>query len=383
MGGRKLLEASISLQQYQQHLAEHLRAKYHLSENVFEAFVQVPRHPFISHYYTHQPGERNWTRHERGEDTSVWYEHIYQDKALVTQVDEHGRTLSSSSQPGVMAEMLVALDLQPGMRVLEIGTGTGYNAALLAHLAGDPHLVTTMDIDGDAIERAKQVIPQVVGEGMTIVEGNGVDGYSPNMPYDRIMVTAGTATLPAAWLEQLALDGILISILQPRYARLGGILKAQKHEQGLKGCVIGPASFMELRPADYTKRRIQIDFRAPCIKEFPQSLFQPNLLRENYHFAFFLYKEIPDLYVFQKGEDAYYYYSEASPQGYLIFRQDAAELRGEPSCAYQLWGQIVRAYSVWLHCGCPEITQYQVEMEADGKQRLVLATPFGIISPFE
>lgn len=70
-----------------------------------------------------------------------------------------------------MAQMLEAFDLQSGMHVLEIGTGTGYNAALLAHLAGDPHLVTTMDIDGSAIERAKHVIPQVVGEGMTIVRG--------------------------------------------------------------------------------------------------------------------------------------------------------------------------------------------------------------------
>jgi protein-L-isoaspartate(D-aspartate) O-methyltransferase len=59
-----------------------------------------------------------------------------------------------------MASMLQALDVSPGMQVLEIGTGSGYNAALLAHLVGDPHAITTIDLDPDLIERARYFIPQ-------------------------------------------------------------------------------------------------------------------------------------------------------------------------------------------------------------------------------
>lgn len=235
-----------TLHQYQRRLAECLRAKQPLSERAFEAFATVPRHPFLSSYYLHQPGTREWTRHER-EESSAWYEAIYQDQALVTRVDEHGRTLSSSSQPGIMATMLEALDLQPGMWVLEISTGTGYNAALLATLTGDPHLVTTIDIDLLAAEQACQALTLVVGEGVTVVQRNGTGGYPYNAPYDRILVTASSPVVSPAWAEQLTPDGFLVCVLQPPYAMLGGLLKVQKQGDMLCGSIIHPASFMGLR----------------------------------------------------------------------------------------------------------------------------------------
>ncbi len=75
---------------------------------------------------------------------------MYQNQALTTQVDARGLPTSSSSQPAVMALMLSYLDIEPGMRILEIGTG--YNAALLARLTGDPRLVTTLEIDSTLIK---------------------------------------------------------------------------------------------------------------------------------------------------------------------------------------------------------------------------------------
>ncbi len=77
---------------------------------------------------------------------------MYQNQALTTQVDARGLPTSSSSQPAVMALMLSYLDVKPGMRILEIGTGTGYNAALLVRLTGDPRLVTTLEIDSTLIK---------------------------------------------------------------------------------------------------------------------------------------------------------------------------------------------------------------------------------------
>ena len=72
---------------------------------------------------------------------------VYSDEALITRRDDEGMPTSSASQPSVVAMMLEALDLEPGMRVLEIGAGTGYNAALMAEMVGDAGLVTTIDID--------------------------------------------------------------------------------------------------------------------------------------------------------------------------------------------------------------------------------------------
>ena len=174
------METSI-VQHYQHQLAECIRAQHCISNRVLEAFVEVPRHPFLSHYYLHQPGTRIWTQHNQ-EESEAWYTYVYQDQALVTRVDEHGRTLSSSSQPSVMARMLDALAVEPGMRVLEIGTGTGYNAGLLAALTGDPHLVTTMDIDSTAVDQARDTLQNVVGKGITVAHGNGLHGYSEHAP---------------------------------------------------------------------------------------------------------------------------------------------------------------------------------------------------------
>jgi protein-L-isoaspartate(D-aspartate) O-methyltransferase len=74
-------------------------------------------------------------------------ERVYRDDAVTTQVGPSGMTTSSSSQPSIMAMMLAQLDPQPGERVLEIGAGTGYNAALLAHVVGLGGQVTSIDID--------------------------------------------------------------------------------------------------------------------------------------------------------------------------------------------------------------------------------------------
>lgn len=377
---------SIELGSYQEQLARTIRAKNpSFSEAIIQAFSAIPRHPFVDHYYLHESGgSRGWIKYER-EESAAWYEQIYRNDALITRIDEYGRTLSSSSQPEVMACMLNALDVQPEMRVLEIGTGSGYNAALLAHLVGDPRAVTTIDIDADLIERAKRIIPQVAGEGMTIAQADGNNGYGANAPYDRIIITASTPTLPYAWLKQLAPDGILVGVLQPKFAMLGGLLKAQKHGEELKGRILQTASFMELRPIEYHKRSIQINFRAPLFASFPFDalLFQPLSIRENHDFSFFLYYDFPGLYVFQK-EEALFFYQEASPQGYVIFQQQPSlqvELHGDAIVACSLWNRLIRAYSFWDRAGQPAITQYAFEMDSKG-QMISLHTPFGIVWPF-
>lgn len=374
-----------SLQEYQQNLVESMKSHLHnLPEHVLRAFMAIPRHPFIQHYYAHLPEIPYWAYHER-EDSPEWYELVYSDEPLVTRVDQYGRTLSSSSGPGMMAIMLAALDIQPGMRVLEVGTGTGYNAALLAFLTEDPHLVTTIDIDADTIQQAKHTIPQVVGNGLTIVQGDGADGYSPNAPYDRIIVTASTYAVPLSWKEQMAPEGILVCVLEPGFAQLGGLLKAKEQVGTLQGNILNTAAFMVLRDELYTKRTIQVDFRAPLYTSFSpdDTLFPPHLMRENHDFAFFLYYEIPDLYVFQRKDDLFYS-CEAYPQGYVRFRQHPTaqvELRGDRLLASRLWTRLVRCYSLWLYCGRPSITQYQFEMD-DKSQALSIATKSGRIWPF-
>ena len=104
---------------------------------VERAFRRVQRHLFVGRFYVGSETE-GWTPvdHDPERPDPAHLEKIYSEAALITRLQDNLGT-SSSSQPGLMADMLQLLDVRPGMRVLEIGAGTGYNAALLAELTGD------------------------------------------------------------------------------------------------------------------------------------------------------------------------------------------------------------------------------------------------------
>lgn len=116
------------------------------------------------------------------------------------------RATSTVSAPRIVAVMLELLSLRPGLRVLEIGTGSGYNAALLAELVGGggASLVTTIDIDAALVEAARARLSSLGWDGVAVVAGDGWAGVPERAPYDRIVATVGCADVAPAWIEQLA-----------------------------------------------------------------------------------------------------------------------------------------------------------------------------------
>lgn len=152
------------------------------------AFLHVPRHLFLP-------------------DVEAGL--AYRDEAIVTRVSD-GVPISSSSQPSIMAIMLEQLGLRPGQRVLEVGAGTGYNAALLAHMVGEAGLVVTMDIDEDIVRQAREHLDAAGYGRVRVVCGDGWQGYPEAAPYDRIVLTVGAWDISPAWLEQLRPGGRLV-----------------------------------------------------------------------------------------------------------------------------------------------------------------------------
>ena len=194
---------------------------------VAAALADVPRHKFLPGI---DPGR------------------AYADDAVVTKVDADGRPISSSSQPAIMALMLEQLDVQPGHRVLEIGAGTGYNAALLAHLAGGSGEVTTLDLDDDIVAAAREHLAACGYDRVRVVRADGGNGWPPGAPYDRIILTVGAWDIAPAWAGQLSPRGRLVLPLALR----AGIQYSIAFEQAgdhLDSVSVLPCGFMRLRGA--------------------------------------------------------------------------------------------------------------------------------------
>jgi protein-L-isoaspartate(D-aspartate) O-methyltransferase len=167
-----------------------------------EAFTEVPRHLFVPYYYVGTTGgyERRWGESPDRAARERWVRGAYEDTPLATRLRD-GELLSSSSQPSLMARMLVALRVSDGDRVLEVGAGTGYNAALLAHRLGDDGLVTTIDLEPEITESARQHLA-AAGYHPFVVTGDGARGVPERAPFDRIIATCALPTVPRAWLAQ-------------------------------------------------------------------------------------------------------------------------------------------------------------------------------------
>lgn len=157
---------------------------------VEEAFRSVPRHAFVP----------NATLEEAYTNAPVHIKH-----------DDNGASISCGSQPGVVATMLEQAQLEPGMRVLELGAGTGYNAALLGHLVGPAGTVTTIDVDQDLVEGARTRLKENSATNVTVVLGDGALGHPDAAPFDRIIATVGCHDVPRAWVDQLAPGSRLIA----------------------------------------------------------------------------------------------------------------------------------------------------------------------------
>ncbi|MFD7668113.1 methyltransferase domain-containing protein [Streptomyces sp. NPDC059788] len=223
-----------------------------------EAFLNVPRHPFVPVFYRRDHGGFVPWRISDG-DPDAWLAAVYDDDSLITEVDGvhaeqapaaglRGVPTSSSTAPSLMADMLDALNVAEGNEVLEIGTGTGYNAALLCRLAGDRH-ITTID-HSPGLTAAARCRLTATGFTPQVLTGDGVCDLPDGAVYDRIIATASVPRVPVRWLECCRPGGLLVVPLKGTLAG-GTIARLVKLSDGSAAgrLLHAPAAFMPLLSA--------------------------------------------------------------------------------------------------------------------------------------
>ena len=231
-------------------LADELAAEGVLRTPAWRVAVEeTPRHVFVPRFYVQQSGGR-WI--ETTGEAEGWLAAVYRNEPLITElaVAASGNrvTVSSSTKPGLMVRMLEALDVHDEHRVLEIGTGTGYNAGLLSHRLGADR-VFSIDIGADLIDAARDRLA-AVGLAPTLSVAHGVGGMPEHAPFDRIIATCSLPAVPWAWAEQVR-EGGLVLVDVKRSVHAGNLVLLTRHSDRLEGRFLPRwAGFMAIRDAD-------------------------------------------------------------------------------------------------------------------------------------
>ncbi len=172
--------ANQDFEKQRRNLIDQLRSEGITNSTVLEAMLKVPRHKFVPASERHM---------------------AYQNRPLSIG---HDQTIS---QPFIVGYMTEAASIAPGEKVLEIGTGSGYQAAVLGELAKE---VYTIEIIPELAEGARSVLRELGYKNVQVKTGNGYEGWPEHAPFDAIVVTAAPDEVPQALVNQLALRGKMV-----------------------------------------------------------------------------------------------------------------------------------------------------------------------------
>lgn len=325
------------------------------------------RSPWIRHAITALPRDRfaperlyDWDGHgyqpvKRHAHPERWAELLYadQDAAAITQTSNgrpNGLPSSSLSCQGVVVDMLDSLLLEPGHRVLELGTGSGWNTALLEARTG-PGVVTSIEIDHQLADIARGRLP-----GVDVQAGDGTKGWPAGAPYDRVISTYAVDRIPWAWVEQTVPGGRIVT----PWGRLGHVaLTVAEDGRSATGWVQGLAQFMPARAALRYARSYR-DVKGQGSEDSERTITRDlALLRDDVHLRFALRVALPDVQISLSDglvpSSVVHAWLHDGDSSWACIVASATVYQGGPR---RLADEVEAAWDQWLGLGSPELYDY-------------------------
>jgi methyltransferase of ATP-grasp peptide maturase system len=348
-------------------LAEQLTAEGTLRSPQWEqVFRRTWRHPYVPSYYLdHGAGPLISAAEEQ--HRSQWLAGVYCDQTLVTKMvpmprRKAGWYTSSSTMPSLMLTMLQALDLTDGVRVLEIGTGSGYQAALLCERLGSAQ-VLSIDIDPELVELARARLA-ASGYTPTLAAADGAGGYPEYAPYDRIIATCSVPAIPLTWLEQVVPGGIIMADVR---GPLGGtVVRLRVAGDGTATGRFLPRylSFMVMRPGPETFFPIRPEPALPEDMSESISTVDPTLLFRDGHINFITQWHLPEVtFGPARGADGQRGTQLDAPDGSLAQVWHTPNGDGFPvrqGGPRRLWDRVQEAITFWQQAGRPNYDRFGI-----------------------
>ncbi|WP_242903132.1 methyltransferase domain-containing protein [Actinomadura terrae] len=365
-------------------LADALQVDGHLtSPRLRDALHAAPRHLFAptrGWYAADGPGPRRGI--DRDTDPSGWWDAVYSDGSIVTQVDDGAgdpargvaEATSSLSSPGVVVAFLELLRVRPGDRLLEIGTGTGWTAALLAALGA---YVTTVEVDAGLAATARETLA-MAGFDPHVITADGTFGAPDHAPFDGVHVTCGVDRVPYSWVEQTRPGGRLVLPWMPEYGGGHKALLTVTGDGRASGRLVGGANYMILRGQRSTLR-IPDDITDA---EATVTHLDPGEVTGSHGADVAITAALPDVMGAPRIRDGVIELelADTAATSWARVRQGDGEHQVWQAGPRRLWDEVAGAYMRWVEWGRPDQAAFGMTVGPD-RQVAWRDEPSNIITP--
>lgn len=370
-------------------LGRALMASGYLTSDWAGAFASVPRDAFLPDlmWPWDMAAGRSVAVH-RTDDAELWHRYADSDAPIVTQWDDGQHTgpepgtvsTSSASMPSVVFSMLRDLDVRAGNRVLEIGTGTGWNAALLAQRLGVGN-VTSIEVDPEVADAAREALARF-GLPVEVITGDGALGHAERAPWDRVIATCGLREgIPWAWVEQTRPGGLIVAPWGTHFSHGDAVARLIVAEDGAAGTFTGPVEFMKFR-AQRLPAIVHAEYVPGSVADGDETgtdITEAEFVGKQFAAQrFALGLRVPDCAMVvaakEDGARPVWFYSLSDRSWACVMFRDGDTARAWQSGPRRLWDAAETAHRWWVDHDRPDHTRFGLTVTREG-QRVWLDRP--------